>query len=79
MHVIFKLFPLQSCYTNKVVQVKPIVLTTLHRLGRLVVNHFFFCVVKYTPRQEVAYLTLKTAGHEESRASWHAPFFCVVD
>lgn len=57
MLVIFKLPPLRSCYTNTVMQVKPIVVTTLHRLGRLVVNHFSFCIVKYTVRRKVAYLT----------------------
>jgi len=69
MHVIFKLLPLRSCYTNTVMQVKPIVVTTLHRLGRLVVNRFSFCIVKYTPRQKVAYLTLEIAGHKEMCAS----------
>jgi len=77
MHVIFKLLPLRSGYKNTVVQVKHIVVTTLHRLGRLVVNHFFFYIVKYTPREKVAYLTLKTAGHKEICA-WHAPLFCII-
>jgi len=58
-------------------QVKHIVVTTLHRLGRLVVNHFFFYIVKYTPRQKVAYVTLKISDHKEICASWHAPFFFV--
>jgi len=82
MLVIFKLPPLRSCYTNTVMQVKLIVVTTLHRLGRLVVNHFSFCIVKYTLRRKVAYLTLEIAGHKEICASLHVsppPLFCIID
>ena len=58
-------------------QVMHIVVTTLHRLGKLVVNHCSFYIVKYIPRQKVAYLTLKITGHKFVRLG--TPLFLLCD